>query len=89
MRAEGSAFQREVWAKISEIPYGETRTYAEIAESLGKPGALQAVGQACGRNPIRCLSPAIEWLGSNGKLGGYAFGPTVKKFLLDLEAKNK
>ena len=52
VRAEGSAFQREVWAKISEIPYGETRTYAEIAEILGKPGALQAVGQACGRNPI-------------------------------------
>lgn len=89
VRAEGSAFQREVWAKISEIPYGETRTYAEIAESLGKPGALQAVGQACGRNPIPLFVPCHRVVGSNGKLGGYAFGPTVKKFLLDLEAKNK
>ena len=89
VRAEGSAFQREVWAKISEIPYGETRTYAEIAESLGKPGALQAVGQACGRNPIPLFVPCHRVVGSNGKLGGYAFGPTVKKFLLDLEAKNR
>ena len=62
VRAEGSAFQREVWAKISEIPYGETRTYAEIAESLGKPGALQAVGQACGRNPIPLFVPCHSCL---------------------------
>lgn len=86
VQAEGSAFQRAVWERISAIPYGETRTYAQIAQSLGKPGALQTVGQACGRNPVPLLIPCHRVVGSNGKLGGYAFGPAVKKFLLDLEA---
>ena len=81
VQAEGSAFQRAVWERISAIPYGETRTYAQIAQSLGKPGALQAVGQA-----VPLLIPCHRVVGSNGKLGGYAFGPAVKKFLLDLEA---
>lgn len=89
VRAEGSAFQRAVWAQISAIPYGETRTYAQIAESLGKPGALQAVGQACGRNPVPLFIPCHRVVGSNGKLGGYAFGPAVKKFLLELEARTR
>lgn len=89
VRAEGSAFQRAVWAQISAIPYGETRTYAQVAESLGKPGALQAVGQACGRNPVPLFIPCHRVVGSNGKLGGYAFGPAVKKFLLELEARTR
>lgn len=88
VRAEGSAFQRAVWDQISAIPYGETRTYAQIAQSLGRPGALQAVGQACGRNPVPLFIPCHRVVGANGKLGGYAFGPAVKKFLLELEARS-
>lgn len=86
LRVQGTAFQRAVWGEIAKIPYGQTRTYAQIAESMGKPGALQAVGQACGRNPLPLFVPCHRVVGANGKLGGYAFGPVVKKFLLDLEA---
>lgn len=88
LNASGSAFQRAVWKEISRIPYGQTRTYAEIAQRLGKPGALQAVGQACGRNPLPLFVPCHRVVGSNGKLGGYAFGPAIKKFLIELEAKH-
>lgn len=89
LNASGSAFQRAVWKEISRIPYGQTRTYAEIAQRLGKPGALQAVGQACGRNPLPLFVPCHRVVGSNGKLGGYAFGPAIKKFLIELEAKHR
>ena len=85
--AKGTEFQHAVWDAISAIPYGETRTYAQIAQAVGKPKALQAVGQACGHNPVPLFVPCHRVVGSNGKLGGYAFGSTIKKFLLELEAK--
>ncbi len=87
-RTGGTPFQQEVWAAISAIPYGQTRTYAQIAQAIGRPKALQAVGQACGRNPVPLFVPCHRVVGSAGKLGGYAFGPAIKRFLLDLEAKN-
>ena len=85
--AHGTPFQRSVWDAIASIPYGQTRTYAQIAEAVGKPKGLQAVGQACGHNPVPLLIPCHRVVGSNGSLGGYAFGPHVKRFLLDLESK--
>lgn len=85
--AQGTSFQRTVWQAIAGIPYGQTRTYAQIAQAVGKPKGLQAVGQACGHNPVPLFIPCHRVVGSNGSLGGYAFGPHVKKFLLDLEAQ--
>ena len=87
-RAGGTPFQQEVWAAISSIPYGQTRTYAQIAQAIGRPKALQAVGQACGRNPVPLFVPCHRVVGSAGKLCGYAFGPAIKRFLLQLEANN-
>ncbi len=85
LRAEGTPFQKEVWNVISAIPYGQTRTYAQIAQAIGRPKALQAVGQACGRNPVPLLVPCHRVVGTAGKLGGYVFGPAIKRFLLNLE----
>lgn len=87
LRAQGTPFQLEVWDALSAIPYGQTRTYAEIAQAIGRPKALQAVGQACGRNPLPLFVPCHRVVGAAGKLGGYAFGPAIKRFLLDLEAR--
>lgn len=87
VEAQGTAFQRAVWNAIADIPYGQTRTYAQIAEAVGKPKGLQAVGQACGHNSVPLFIPCHRVVGSNGSLGGYAFGPHVKKFLLELETK--
>lgn len=88
LRAQGTPFQLEVWDALSSIPYGQTRTYAQIAQAIGRPKALQAVGQACGRNPLPLFIPCHRVVGAAGALGGYAFGPAIKRFLLDLEAKN-
>ncbi len=89
LRAEGTPFQKEVWGAISRIPYGQTRTYAQIAQAIGRPKALQAVGQACGHNPLPLFVPCHRVVGTAGKLGGYAFGPAIKRFLLDLESKSR
>lgn len=89
LRAEGTLFQKEVWGAISRIPYGQTRTYAQIAQAIGRPKALQAVGQACGHNPLPLFVPCHRVVGTAGKLGGYAFGPAIKRFLLDLESKSR
>ncbi len=89
LRADGTPFQKEVWDAISAIPYGQTRTYAQIAQAIGRPKALQAVGQACGHNPLPLFVPCHRVVGTAGKLGGYAFGPAIKRFLLDLESKSR
>lgn len=86
VRTDGTAFQRQVWAELSRIPYGETRSYAQVAAAIGNPKALQAVGQACNRNPVPLFVPCHRVISANGDLGGYAFGPHIKRFLLDLEA---
>ncbi|MDD3248306.1 MAG: methylated-DNA--[protein]-cysteine S-methyltransferase [Methanosarcina sp.] len=82
---EGTEFHKSVWRALCEIPYGETRTYKEIAISVGKPKAYRAVGLANNRNPISIIVPCHRVIGTNGKLTGYASGLDVKEFLLRLE----
>lgn len=81
----GSAFQRRVWELLRRIPYGETRSYGQLAAELGNPGLAREVGAANGRNPISVIVPCHRVVGADGKLVGYAGGLERKRFLLDLE----
>ena len=82
---EGTPFERRVWDEVRTIPYGETASYAEIAERIGRPGACRAVGRANGRNPVAVIVPCHRVIGSDGSLTGYAGGIEMKRALLDLE----
>jgi methylated-DNA-[protein]-cysteine S-methyltransferase len=82
----GTAFQREVWAALQTIPYGQVRSYGEIAAQIGRPGASRAVGLANGRNPIAVIVPCHRVIGASGALTGYGGGLRRKRLLLDLEA---
>lgn len=82
----GTAFQRRVWDALVAIPYGTTRTYGEIAQEIGAPGAARAVGAANHDNPIAIIVPCHRVVGAGGKLVGYAGGLQQKRTLLDLEA---
>ena len=81
----GTEFQKSVWAALLTIPFGETRSYAEIARQLGRPTAFRAVGAANGKNPISIVAPCHRVIGTNGALTGFAGGLEGKAFLLDLE----
>ncbi|QIK79472.1 methylated-DNA--[protein]-cysteine S-methyltransferase [Sphingomonas piscis] len=81
----GTAFQEAVWAELRKIPAGETRSYADIAEAVGKPGAVRAVGTANGANPVAVIVPCHRVVRSNGSLGGYAGGLDRKRLLLETE----
>lgn len=81
----GTAFQRKVWQALLTIPYGETRSYGEIAEQIGSPTAYRAVGLANGHNPIGIIVPCHRVIGSNGSLTGYGGGLDKKKILLEME----
>ena len=81
----GTDFQRRVWAALQTIPYGETRSYGQIAEQIGSPGASRAVGLANGRNPISIIVPCHRVIGSSGGLTGYGGGVDRKRTLLGLE----
>jgi methylated-DNA-[protein]-cysteine S-methyltransferase len=81
----GTDFQLSVWNKLREIPYGETRSYAQIAKAIGKPKAVRAVGTANGSNPLAIVVPCHRVIGSSGKLTGYGGGLGLKKRLLELE----
>jgi methylated-DNA-[protein]-cysteine S-methyltransferase len=81
----GTAFQRRVWAALLTIPYGETKSYGEIAQQIGSPGAFRAVGLANGHNPIGIIVPCHRVIGSNGSLTGYGGGLDRKRALLALE----
>lgn len=85
----GTAFQRQVWEALRAIPYGETRTYGELAAAIGKPSAARAVGHACGSNPVSLLIPCHRAVGSHGQLTGYRWGVDKKEKLLAQEAKAK
>lgn len=85
LAAEGTEFQRQVWEKLVEIPYGCTRSYGEIARELGVPGASRAVGRANATNPIAIVVPCHRVIGSNGTLTGYAGGIDMKEKLLAFE----
>lgn len=82
----GGEFERAVWAAVAEIPYGQTASYLEIANKIGNPAAVRAVGRANGRNPIPIVVPCHRVIGSNGSLTGYSGGLETKRTLLDLEA---
>ena len=82
---KGTPFQQKVWAALREIPYGETRSYKEIAAMVGNEKACRAVGMANNRNPLPIFIPCHRVVGANGKLVGYAGGLDVKTFLLELE----
>ena len=84
MELDGTAFQREVWAELTRIPYGKTISYGELARRVGRPSGPRAVGQANGRNPIAIIVPCHRVLASNG-IGGYGGGLRVKRALLELE----
>lgn len=84
----GTEFQRRVWAALQTIPYGETRSYGQIAEQIGSPGASRAVGLANGRNPIGIIVPCHRVIGSTGGMTGYGGGVDRKQTLLALE-KNR
>ncbi|GAS95637.1 methylated-DNA--protein-cysteine methyltransferase [Mycolicibacterium canariasense] len=81
----GTAFQRKVWQALLTIPYGETRSYGEIAEQIGSPTAYRAVGLANGHNPIGIIVPCHRVIGANGSLTGYGGGLDRKKLLLEME----
>jgi methylated-DNA-[protein]-cysteine S-methyltransferase len=81
----GTEFQRRVWDLLTAIPYGETRTYAQLAGAIGNRAAIRAVGAANARNPISVVVPCHRVVGSAGSLTGYAGGLARKQFLLDLE----
>lgn len=81
----GTEFQRAVWSALGAIPFGETRSYADIARALGRPAATRAVGAANGRNPLSIVLPCHRVLGSDGALTGFAGGLATKRYLLGLE----
>ena len=81
----GTDFQRRVWQALLTIPFGETRSYRDIAVALGRPTATRAVGAANGRNPIPIVAPCHRVIGANGSLTGFGGGLENKAFLLDLE----
>lgn len=83
----GTEFQQRVWNALQNIPYGETRSYGQIARSLGRPGAARAVGMANNRNRLPILIPCHRVIGADGKLVGYEGGLTIKAALLELERK--
>jgi methylated-DNA-[protein]-cysteine S-methyltransferase len=81
----GTAFDREVWAELANVGYGETISYGELADRLGRPGSARAVGAANGRNPIALVVPCHRVIGAQGALTGYAYGVDRKRALLELE----
>lgn len=82
----GTEFQRRVWAALRTIPYGQTRTYGQIAEQIGSPSGSRAVGMANGRNPVAIIVPCHRVIGASGALTGYGGGVDRKRALLDLES---
>ena len=85
LRMNGTDFQVRVWKALLDIPYGETRSYKQIAEAVGNPKAVRAVGMANNRNPLLVVVPCHRVIGANGKLVGYAVGLDKKEYLLRLE----
>jgi methylated-DNA-[protein]-cysteine S-methyltransferase len=86
MHLDGTAFQRTVWHALTEIPYGETISYGELAHRIGRPDRARAVGAANGQNPIAVIVPCHRVIGANGKLVGYGGGLDNKRRLLELES---
>ncbi len=88
-KVKGTNFQEKVWSALCQIPYGETRTYKEIAVMIGNENASRAVGMANNKNPLHFVVPCHRVVGRNGKLVGYAGGLELKEYLLDMESVRK
>lgn len=86
---EGTPFQQQVWRAVAAIPYGETRSYGEIARGIGRADAVRAVGAANGQNPLPIVIPCHRVIGSDGRLTGYGGGLPLKKRLLALESRQR
>ena len=89
LEPKGTEFQKKVWNALKEIPFGETRSYGEIAKIIGNEKASRAVGMANNKNPIAIIVPCHRVIGANGKLVGYAGGLDIKEKLLNLEKNNE
>lgn len=89
IKMQGTKFQKTVWNELVKIPYGETRSYKQIAENIGNPKACRAVGMANHNNPIAIIVPCHRVIGANNKLVGYAGGLNIKQKLLKLEKVDK
>lgn len=89
LKPAGTVFQEQVWQALTEIPYGKTWSYGELARHIGKPKASRAVGAANGLNPIPVIIPCHRVIGSNGQLTGFGGGLETKEFLLGLEAQRQ
>ncbi|MEZ9672021.1 methylated-DNA--[protein]-cysteine S-methyltransferase [Vibrio lentus] len=85
--AKGTPFQQSVWQALTTIPYGETWSYAQLADAIGNPKAVRAVGLANGKNPVSVIVPCHRVIGKNGKLTGYAGGVDRKQLLLAIEGR--
>lgn len=88
LNPKGTDFQQKVWNELRNIPYGELRTYKDIAIAIGNPKASRAIGMANNRNPIPLIIPCHRVVGSNKKLVGYAYGLELKNYLINLETIN-
>lgn len=86
---QATAFQMRVWSELRKIPYGETRSYADIADAVGNPKAVRAVARACATNPVALVNPCHRVIGSDGKLSGYRWGIERKKQILDREKEHQ
>lgn len=87
LKFEGTTFQQQVWTTLQTIPFGTTTSYGRLAESIGSPKAVRAVGLANGKNPISIIVPCHRVIGANGSLTGYGGGLECKQFLLEHEAR--
>ena len=87
LQPHGSGFELAVWGQLTRIPYGETRSYGDVAKAVGEPGGAQAVGAANGRNPLAIVVPCHRVIGADGSLVGFGGGLSRKRFLLDLEQR--
>jgi methylated-DNA-[protein]-cysteine S-methyltransferase len=85
----GTDFEKKVWSSLREIPFGETRTYKWVAEKVGNPAAVRAVGQALSKNPVPIVIPCHRVIESDGSIGGYSSGVDAKRRLLDMEYYSK
>jgi methylated-DNA-[protein]-cysteine S-methyltransferase len=85
----GTPFQKSVWEALLAIPFGETRSYSQLAKRVGRPNAMRAVGGASGRNPLSIVVPCHRVIGSSGKLTGFAGGLEAKAQLLKIESENR
>jgi methylated-DNA-[protein]-cysteine S-methyltransferase len=89
LSAEGTEFERAVWGALAEIPFGETRSYLDIAKRIGNTKAVRAVGRANGKNPLAIVVPCHRVIGANGALTGFGGGMEAKRWLLDHEFENR